>query len=333
LKKCYTAKNGAVDKTMTRIAITGANGLVGSALLDQLHSKHIETISIARNASAGYLKTSRHTSVVWAWDQEGSEVPDSLSGVDAVIHLAGESIAGRWTPKKKQAIRDSRVESTKTLVTGLLNLPQPPKTVFCASAIGYYGDRADTVLTELDAPGYSFLSDVAVGWEAATKPLSAAGVRVIHGRFGMVLSSQGGALAAMVPIFKLGIGGIVGHGQQYWSWITQSDLARAILFCLEHTDISGPVNCVSPCAVTNKDFTKALGKTLGRPTIIPLPAYAARLVLGEMADELLLASTRVKPHKLLEKQFRFEHTELEPALRQLLEAPCTFRNSRDNIIK
>jgi uncharacterized protein len=297
------------------IAITGATGLVGQALTALLTSQGHTVVPIVRRLNA---TTNPPGALVWAWDQPNTPAPQGLSGIDALVHLAGESITGRWTNAKKQAILASRVAGTQHLVAGVLSLPQPPKTVFSASAIGYYGNRGDTLLTETDGPGSMFLSQVAIGWEAATQPLSEAGIRVVNGRFGIVLSTKGGALAAMMPIFQLGGGGIIGNGLQYWSWIALPDLARAIAFCVESPGMSGPVNCVAPWPMTNQQFTKAVGHAIGRPTIVPLPAFAARLVMGEMADELLLGSTRVEPKQLLTARFHFNHTELEPTLRQLV---------------
>lgn len=242
-----------------------------------------------------------------------------LNGVDAVVHLAGENIAsGRWTKAKKERIRDSRVNGTRNLCESLSLLPEPPRVLVCASAIGYYGDRGEIALTEADQPGRGFLPEVCTAWERATKPATDEGIRVVNLRIGIVLTPEGGALQQMLLPFQLGLGGKVGNGRQYWSWISLPDLVRAIQFAIETESLSGAVNAVAPNPVTNEVFTQKLGRVLRRPTLVPLPAFAARLVLGEMADDLLLSSIRVVPQKLQNAGFEFEHPELERALRAVL---------------
>jgi uncharacterized protein (TIGR01777 family) len=230
------------------------------------------------------------------------------------VHLAGESIAtGRWTSTKKDRILSSRVNSTHALAGALTRLKRPPRVLVCASAIGYYGSRGDETLTETSAAGQGFLARVCRAWEAAADTARQHGIRVVHLRFGMILSSQGGALKKILTPFRLGAGGIIGNGRQYWSWVTIEDVVRAISFAVERPQLVGPVNVVTPNPVTNREFTKTLGRALHRPTLFPMPAFAARLALGEMANELLLASTRVMPAALTAAGFRFQRPQLEGA--------------------
>jgi uncharacterized protein (TIGR01777 family) len=242
----------------------------------------------------------------------------ALEGIDAVVHLAGENIAARWTATQKAKIRDSRVRGTQLLCETLARLSSPPQVLVSASAIGYYGDRGEEILTEESPPGRGFLPEVCRAWEAATEAAKQRGMRVVILRLGMVLSAAGGALAKMLPPFRLGLGGMVGSGRQYMSWIALDDVVGTIQHAIVTDALQGPTNAVAPQAVTNQEFTRTLGKALGRPTLLPLPAFAARLMFGEMADELLLASTRVQPTKLLGSGYRFRYPELEDALRHVL---------------
>ena len=243
--------------------------------------------------------------------------PSRLETVDTVVHLAGENIAaGRWTAALKDRIRRSRVEGTRSLVKSIAAVSRRPKTLVCASAIGFYGERGDTVLDEDAVAGKGFLADVCREWEQEAQAATELGLRVAIVRIGVVLSSKGGALAKMLLPFKLGAGGIIGSGKQYWSWIGLHDLVRIIAFCIERDSVQGPVNAVSPNSMTNYDFTKGMGRALHRPTLFPMPAFAAKLVLGEMANELLLASTRVTPKKLKEQGFEFHYPELVGCLEQ-----------------
>jgi uncharacterized protein (TIGR01777 family) len=255
------------------------------------------------------------------WDPEkGTIRPNALDGVDAVVHLAGENIAsGRWTVARKARILKSRVQGTKLISEAMARADKPPRILLSASATGFYGDRGSELLREDSAPGSGFLPDVCRQWEAATEAATRKGIRVVHMRTGLVLTPNGGALAKMLPPFKLGAGGRIGSGEQYWSWISLDDLISAMAHCLEAGTLHGPVNMVSPSPVTNLQFTKALGRVLSRPTIFPMPVLAARLALGEMADALLLASARVEPAKLAASRFVFKHKELEPALEHLLK--------------
>ena len=253
------------------------------------------------------------------WDPVvGTMDTASLEGLDAGVHLAGESIAERWTAEKKTKIRDSRVKGTRLLCESLARLSQPPKAVVCASAIGYYGDRGEEVLREESAAGSGFLAEVCRGWEAAADPARQRGIRVVHLRIGVVLSPAGGALAQMLFPFRMGLGGKLGSGKQYLSWIAIDDLIRVISHALTTDTLQGPVNAVAPNPVTNLDFTRTLGRVLARPTLFPMPAFAARLAFGEMADELLLASARVEPIRLSATGYQFRHPVLEGALRHLL---------------
>ncbi len=288
-----------------KIAVTGSTGLVGSALIPLLESAGHEVVRLRRPAQ---------------WDPEkGAADPSAFGGVDAVVHLAGENIAGgRWTAARKERILNSRVKGTKLIAETLGNLPKPPQVLVSASAIGYYGDRGSELLREQSPPGTGFLPDVCRQWEAATDAATRKGIRVVHLRTGIVLSGKGGALGKMLLPFKLGVGGKIGSGEQYWSWISIDDHCAAILHCIQASSLHGPVNSVSPSPVTNLEFTKALGRVLGRPVIFPLPAFAARLVLGEMSDPLLLASARIEPSKLMASRFIFRHKDPEPALRYVL---------------
>ncbi len=294
-----------------KVAITGATGFVGTALVSQLRAEGHETIRVSRQAG-----TARDA--VWNPSQ-GTIEAHKLEGLDAVVHLAGESIAsGRWNEQKKARIRDSRVQGSSLLSSTLAKLKSPPKTLVSASAIGFYGDRGDAVCNEDSAAGTGFLADVCRAWEAACQPAVNAGIRVVNSRFGIVLSPRDGALAKMLLPFKLGLGGVVGSGTQYWSWISLDDVVSSIIYCLNTGTLRGPVNAVAPAPATNHVFTKTLGHVLNRPTIFPMPAFAARLALGEMADALLLASTRVVPERLQNSGYSFQYPELGPALKHLL---------------
>jgi hypothetical protein len=257
------------------------------------------------------------------WDPESGIVDASgLEGISAVVHLAGENIAaGRWNARRKAAIRESRVEGTRILCEALAGLSRPPDTLVCASAIGFYGDRGDELLTEGSAAGKGFLADVCRDWEAATAPAVRKGIRVVALRIGVVLSPKGGALSRMLPPFRAGFGGVLGNGRQYVSWVSLDELPGIVRHVLASRNLQGPVNAVAPCPVTNREFTAALGTVLSRPTPFPVPAFALRLAVGEMADALLLASTRVVPRRLEETGFRFRFPELHGALRHLLGKP------------
>ena len=243
-------------------------------------------------------------------------------GVDAVVHLAGENIAeGRWTAERKAALHASRVGPTRLLCETLAGLKQPPQVLVSSSAVGYYGDRGEARLDETSPPADDFLGRLARAWEDATQPAAQAGIRVVRLRTGIVLTPEGGALGKMLLPFKAGIGGVLGSGRQYMSWIAIDDLVGVIHFAATHAALAGPVNAVAPTPVTNREFTKTLGRVLGRPTIAPAPAFALRLAFGEMADAALLGSTRVEPSRLRAAGYRFRFEDLETALRHLLAKP------------
>ena len=293
------------------ILVTGATGLVGSALVPFLTTGGHRVTRLGRSqAGEGAVQ----------WDPEAGVLNGAdLEGLDAVVHLAGENIAGgRWTAAQKARIRDSRVKGTGLLCETLARLDRPPKTLVCASAIGYYGDRGDETLTEASAPGSGFLPEVGRAWESATEPAARKGIRVVNLRFGVVLSAKGGALAKMLLPFRMGAGGTLGDGCQYMSWIAMDDAVGAIHHALTTDALRGPANAVSPQPVTNREYTKTLGRVLRRPTVFPMPAFAARLAFGEMADALLLSSQRVAPERLKETGYAFRFPDLEGALRHAL---------------
>lgn len=296
-----------------KVLVTGARGLVGSYLVPYLQSKGHQVTRLVRNSPEG-------RDIIW--NPEAKEIDkQKLEGFDAVIHLAGDNIAsGRWTEAKKTEIKRSRVEGTSFLSETLASLQRPPKVLISASAIGYYGDRCNEILTEASKAGDNFLARVCQEWEAATKPAEAKGIRVAKLRIGVVLSPKGGALNKMLPPFKMGAGGRIGSGKQYISWIGLEDLVGIVDFILNNNTLAGPVNAVAPNAVTNDQFTAALGSALKRPTIFPVPGFAAHLLLGEMADELLLSSALVKPEKLLANGYKFKYQEISAALEQILRA-------------
>jgi uncharacterized protein len=293
-----------------RILITGASGLIGKALRPSLEPKGYELILASRREP----KDPQH--VQWNPDTGFAE-PDlsRLEGLDAVIHLAGENVSGlRWTEEKKKAIRDSRVFGTRSLIETFDKLKAKPKAFISGSAIGFYGDRGDEVMTESSAPGKTYLSEVCKEWEAESRRAEDMGIRTVLLRTGIVLSKDGGALATMMTPFKLGVGGVVGSGKQWMSWITLDDVVGIINFVLENESVRGAVNVVAPNPVTNEEFTKTLGSVLYRPTFLPLPEFAVHMVFGEMGDALLLDSTRVIPKRLQDNGYEFRFTDLKPAL-------------------
>ena len=301
-----------------KILISGSHGLVGSALIKSLTANGHEVMRLVRHARAVGAPE-----IEWQPDK-GLIDKEHLEGVDAVVHLAGENIAeGRWTSEKKRAILGSRVKGTALLSETLATLHHPPAVFLSASAIGYYGDRGDEVLTESSAPGNDFLAEVCQQWEKATTRAAEKGIRTVLTRFGIILAEQGGALAKMLTPFRMGIGGRVGDGNQWMSWIALDDVVGAIQFVLRDGFVNGPVNFVAPVPVTNAEFTKTLGSVLSRPTFLPVPAFGVRLAFGEMADALLLSSQRVEPEVLKARGFAFSFARLEPALKHILHREYT----------
>jgi len=304
-----------------RVLISGSSGLIGSSLVPALEGAGHSVIRLVRrNPAANEIRWDLSKSPPLPTPGKGGAPAEggSFEGFDAVVHLAGESIAGRWTAAKKARIRDSRVQNTRALAAALAQTKRPPRVMVCASAIGIYGDRSEEALREESAPGSDFLADVARQWEAATEPASRAGIRVVSLRFGVVLSARGGALARMLPPFRMGVGGRIGSGRQWMSWIALADVVGVIQHALATESLRGPVNTVAPQPVTNADFTRVLGAVLHRPAIFPLPALMVRLVFGEMGEALLLGSQRVDCGKLQASGFRFRYAELKPALEALL---------------
>jgi uncharacterized protein (TIGR01777 family) len=295
-----------------KVAITGSSGLVGSALVPFLTTGGHEVVRLVRRAPRGKDEV--------RWDPEARTIDAAaLEGIDAVVNLSGENIAERrWSEARKALLRSSRLVPTRLLAETLAGLKRKPKVLISFSALGYYGNRGDAWVTEPDAPADDFLGRLSVEWEAAAEPSAKAGIRVVHPRVGIVLSPAGGALGKMLLPFRAGVGGVLGAGTQYMSWIAIDDLLGVLHHLLERADIAGGVNAVAPEPVTNAVFTKTLGRVLGRPTIAPAPAFALRLAFGEMADAALLSSTRVRPARLEASGYRFRFPDLEGALRHLL---------------
>jgi hypothetical protein len=294
------------------ILLTGASGLIGQALIPVLTTSGHRVTCLVRSQRQG------GDSDVY-WNPAAGEIDAAkLEGFGAAVHLAGESISGRWNAGKKLAIRESRVQGTRLLCEALARLARRPRVLIAASASGYYGDRGDEVLNEESEAGSSFLSQVCQEWEAATQPAASSGIRIVNLRIGFVLSSAGGGLAKMLPAFKMGVAGKIGSGRQYVSWIALDDLVQIILFAATTEKLSGPVNAVAPKPVTNLEFTKTLGRVLRRPSVFPMPALAVRIAFGQMGEELLLSSTRIEPARLLSAGYQFRFPQLEGALRHVL---------------
>ncbi len=296
---------------ISRILLTGVSGPIGAALLPSLKTRGYEVVRLVRGTAQGENQI--------PWDPAQPIAPEKVSGFDAVVHLAGETIMGRWTPAKKARIRDSRVIPTGHLAQALAQAKDKPSVFVCSSAIGYYGSRGDEVLKESSAPGTGFLPEVCREWEAATQPATAAGIRTVNLRTGVVLSPKGGALGAMLTPFKMGVGGRVGDGRQWMSWIDVQDIVGAIHHILKADLLHGPVNLVAPKPVTNAEFTRTLASVLSRPAIFPIPAFVVKTLFGEMGEALLLGSQRVEPVQLVGSGYPFRFRELQASLENMLK--------------
>ncbi|HWF37909.1 MAG TPA: TIGR01777 family oxidoreductase [Candidatus Acidoferrales bacterium] len=298
-----------------KIIVSGASGLIGTALTRELRAERHDVRHLVRSGSSLAPHEIR-------WDPPSARVNvPALEGADAVVHLSGASISdGRWTEARKQVLRSSRIDSTRVLVDSLMRLQRPPKVFVCASAIGYYGNRGDEILTESSGPGRDFLSLLARDWEAEANRAAQAGIRTPILRFGVILSAEGGALPEMIRPFKFGVGGRIGSGRQWISWIALEDVIRIIQLAIADAAVHGPVNVVAPEPVRNAEFARMIGKVLHRPALLPAPKFALRLALGEMADALLLTSQRVIPEQLLKANFGFRYEDLESALHAILGA-------------
>ena len=291
-----------------KVLITGASGLIGKELQRSFTEKGYELLLASRKEP----QDEKH--IQWSIE-DGFTDPDKLEGIDVVVHLAGENVSGlRWTDEKKKAIRDSRILGTRNVVDAISKLKHKPKTFIASSAIGFYGERGEEEVTESSAAGDNFLAGVCKDWEAESRRAEDAGIRTVLLRTGIVLSKDGGALATMLTPFKLGVGGVVGSGKQWMSWISLEDQIAVINFLIDNENIRGAVNAVSPNPVTNHDFTKTLGDVLYRPTFLPLPEFAVSMIFGEMGDALLLASTKVMPKRLEDAGFEFKHPNLKEAI-------------------
>jgi len=305
-----------VNLSMTRVLVTGSSGLIGSALRPSLKAAGAR---ITRLVHAGSSDGQASDEERILWDPAKPISPDTISGFEAVIHLAGESIVGRWTDQKKARIRETRVAGTRHLAEALAQAKDKPQVFVCGSAIGYYGSRGDEVLREKSAPGADFLAEVCRDWEAAAAPAAAAGIRTVQVRTGIVLSANGGALAKMLTPFRVGAGGRIGGGRQWMSWIDLQDMVGAIHHILRTDLVQGPVNMVAPRPVTNSEFTRTLARVLNRPAVLPMPGFAVKLAFGEMGEALLLASQRVEPTQLVTSGYPFRFSELQGSLQNILK--------------
>jgi uncharacterized protein len=305
-----------VSLRMARVLVSGVSGPIGTALLPALESSGA---AITRLVRSGSISNRTNSLEIIPWNPAAPIDPQSVSGFDAVIHLAGESIVGRWTAEKKSRIRDSRVVGTRNLAQALARASAKPQVFICGSAIGFYGDRDDEVLNEQSAPGTGFLPDVCREWEAATQPAADAGIRTVQARTGVVLSPKGGALGKMLMPFKLGVGGRVGSGRQWVSWIDVQDWVGALHHILKTDLLQGPINMVAPKPVTNAEFTKVLASVLHRPAIFPIPEFAVKLAFGEMGETVLLGSQRVEPAQLVTSGYPFRFATLRASLENTLD--------------
>lgn len=302
---------------MRTVWLSGASGLIGWALTRQFLASGYRVMLLKRPSSKSQAPEGV---VVLHWDPQQGVLPgEQMGDPEIVVHLGGANIAEkRWTPARKAVLRDSRIKTAGLISKSLAEMTRKPQVFICASAIGFYGDRGQEVLTEASEPGQGFLADLCAAWEAACEPAKLAGIRTVQARFGMVLDPQGGALSKMKGPFSLGLGGVAGSGKQMMSWISLNDAVRALLYCANEPTLDGPVNLTHPQAVSNREFTKTLAGVLGRPAVMPLPRFAARLAMGEMADSLLFDSCHAVPEKLIEAGFQFEAVSLESTLKSLL---------------
>ncbi len=294
-----------------RILVSGASGPIGAALLPSLRASGAAVTRLVRKAATGPDQI--------VWDPSRPLSPGLVSGFDAVIHLAGESIVGRWTAAKKQRILESRTQGTSHLAEAAAQASPPPRVFISASAVGFYGNRGDEILREDSPSGEGFAAEICRQWEGATQPAARAKIRTAQMRFGVVMSADGGALPKMLTPFRLGLGGRLGSGRQWWPWVSVRDVVGAIQHVLNDESLSGPVNTVAPNSVTNAEFTRILASVLKRPAIFPMPAFVVRLIFGEMGQELFLGSQRVKPVKLAASGYQFQHPELKSALKEILQ--------------
>ena len=291
------------------ILISGSSGFIGSALTAGLEQAGHAVVRMVRSGPTGAPAV--------FWNPPAEQIDGRALGMhslDAVVHLAGENIVGRWTPAKRAAIRESRVVGTRLLCTTVATIPRPPRVLLTASATGYYGDRGDELLTEASRPGKGFLADVCRDWEQATEPAERVGIRVVHMRLGAVLSPEGGVLARLRQVFRLGLGGRLGSGRQWVSWVALADVLGAVEHLLAHEELRGPVNVVAPQPLSNREFTQTLARVMHRPAVLPVPRWVLRLAYGQAADETLLASARVLPEALTRSGYAFQFPTLEPAL-------------------
>jgi uncharacterized protein (TIGR01777 family) len=304
-----------------RILLSGATGFIGTAVHEALKADGHEVVALLRRVPA------EPAGPFVLWDPAASRLPSAdLEALDAVVHLAGENIAGRrWNAARKEQLWSSRVATTRLLADTLAGLRRKPYSLLCASAVGFYGNRGDEILSEASAPGTGFLAELCQAWESATQPAQQAGIRVVHLRFGLVLWPSGGILAKILPLFRWGLGGRLGSGRQWISWVSRTDLVAAIRHLLAYEHLYGPFNITAPSPVTNAEWTVLLSRLLRRPAFFHLPAWLLRLVLGEMADQLLLTSTRAIPYRLQDSGFTFQDGILEPALRRMLDSAPTTR--------
>ena len=298
-----------------KVLLSGASGMLGLAISDALKRQGVSVLRLVRRVprDANELQ----------WDPAGAGIfqPERLEGLSAAVHLSGANVAARrWTAAYKQEMRESRVTSTRILSQTLARLKNPPKTLITASAVGLYGDRGGEVLSEDSAAGAGYFPELCAAWEAAAQPAERAGIRVVHPRFGMVIARDGGAMARLAPLFRLGLGGRLGSGRQWMSWVSEPDAVSAVLYLLEETTLFGAINVVAPEPVTNSAFTRELARAVHRPAVLPAPAFALQLAFGEMADEALLASTRAVPKRLQEAGFVFKHPTLAQALAEALRS-------------